>query len=120
MPDIMKIIGENLRKYRKIRGFTQEKLAGHSDLHTTFIAHIETGRKVCSVKTLVKLANALKVSPETLIIAPLTLQQKPSYIKPMDKKTQTILAMFRDMPDTQKDIVISVARSVARPKYPKD
>ncbi|MFH2070676.1 MAG: helix-turn-helix transcriptional regulator [Elusimicrobiota bacterium] len=116
MPDIMKIIGENLRKYRKIRGFTQEKLVGQSDLHVTFIAHIETGRKVCSVKTLVKLANALKVKPETLMVT----QEKSSYIKPMDKKTQTILAMFRDMPDTQKDIVISVARSVARPKYPKD
>ena len=55
-----KEIGENIRKYRRIRGLKQKELAariGKTDQH---ISHIENGSSV-SLSTLVKISNVLEV-----------------------------------------------------------
>jgi len=67
MEDIVKIVAAYVRKYRKERDFTQEELAEKSGLHATYIAKIESGRQVCSLKTLSRIANVLSVSPHELL-----------------------------------------------------
>jgi len=58
--------GKKLQKARKKGGLTQEKLADATRLSTTFIGLIETGRRKPSLKTLQKIASALKVDIKDL------------------------------------------------------
>ena len=46
---------------------TQEELAAAIDVSTSFIGHIERGTRKLSVDTLVKLADALKISCDQLL-----------------------------------------------------
>lgn len=39
--DIVKVFGTNVRRYRKTKGLSQEKLGELSELHRTYISDIE-------------------------------------------------------------------------------
>ena len=54
---------ENLRKYRKAKGYTQAKLAVLAGLSQDYMSEIERGKASPSLKKIVALANALKVEP---------------------------------------------------------
>ena len=56
------LIGANIKKFRKMQGLTQEKLAEAAGLETKHICRIETGRHVPNTKTLNKILAALNVS----------------------------------------------------------
>lgn len=58
--------GRKLQKIRRKTGLTQEKLADVTRLSTTFIGLIETGRRRPSMKTLQKIASALKTNIKEL------------------------------------------------------
>lgn len=67
-PDIKRIISSNIRKFRKMRGLTQEQLALYTELSYDFIRRIETsgGKSGFSVETLYKIATVLEVSMDEL------------------------------------------------------
>lgn len=54
-------LGKRVRDLRKAKGWTQEKLEEHSGMDRTYISDIERGVRNPSVKSLEKLAKALKV-----------------------------------------------------------
>jgi transcriptional regulator with XRE-family HTH domain len=54
-------IGSKISYYRGIKEITQAELAKEAKLHYSYIAHLERGRKVASVKSLEKIASALEV-----------------------------------------------------------
>lgn len=58
--------GRKIQRVRKGVGLTQEQLADATRLSTTFIGLIETGRRKPSLKTLQKIASALKVDIKDL------------------------------------------------------
>ncbi len=62
-------ISYNIRKYRKIRKFTQEELAEFADISYDFMRRIESSKGQCgfSIFTLYKLALALNVSVDELM-----------------------------------------------------
>ena len=62
-PNIKKVIASNIRKYRKLRGLTQEQLALLTELSYDFIRRIETSedKSGFSVVTLYKIATVLEV-----------------------------------------------------------
>ncbi|MBP7702251.1 MAG: helix-turn-helix transcriptional regulator [Phenylobacterium sp.] len=61
------IIGENLRRARKARGLSQEKLAAEVDLDMRQLGRIERGESFPSVGSLIKLAEVLGVEPAELL-----------------------------------------------------
>jgi transcriptional regulator with XRE-family HTH domain len=63
-----KSIGERLRAIRRERGMTQAELAEVLDTHFTSISQIERGLRGITVQQLVKLANALQVTPNELLL----------------------------------------------------
>ena len=69
MDDLSFEIGKNIRKYRKLRGYTQEQLALYTDRSFEFIRRIESekGRRGFSVETLWRIATVLEVSLDQLI-----------------------------------------------------
>ncbi len=62
------MIGNNVRKIRKKKGFSQEKLARLADISLNTLAKIELGfAKKPIIQTVVKLAKALEVSIDELV-----------------------------------------------------
>jgi len=57
---------ENLKKYRKTKGYTQAKLAVLSGLSQDYMSEIERGKASPSLKKIVALANALDVKVKDL------------------------------------------------------
>ena len=60
-------IGRNIRNIRNDLGYSQEKLAELAGLTTVHISHLETGNAKPTVSTLVKIANALNTSADSLL-----------------------------------------------------
>lgn len=58
----MKMVGEGIRHFRKLRGLSQEELASKAELHETYIGKLERSEKVCSVVVLARITSALNLS----------------------------------------------------------
>ena len=64
---ILNILAENVRFYRKQLKISQEELAFRSGLHRTYIGMVERAEKRVSVISLEKLSEALGVSYNELL-----------------------------------------------------
>jgi transcriptional regulator with XRE-family HTH domain len=67
IPKYRKVLGENIRTYRRNMNWSQEKLAEKSDLHHNYIGDIERGEENVSVSALMRIATALKVNLSDLV-----------------------------------------------------
>lgn len=56
-----KIIQQNIRKFRKQQNLTQEKLSELCGISTDYLSEIERGKKIPSLKRLIKIAETLNV-----------------------------------------------------------
>lgn len=61
MATIYEKVGENIKRFRRKQGLTQEKLAELSKIDSKSIIQIETGKRNPTLKTLRRIALALKV-----------------------------------------------------------
>lgn len=64
--DTLRIIGDNIRKYRNLKGWSQEDLALECDLHRTYIGSVERGQKNITILNLLKIKDKLGVKLEAL------------------------------------------------------
>ena len=62
-----KLLGQNIKKYRESKGFTQNQLAEMVDLSREYIADIERGLKNISLKKLYLIADVLNTKCSDLI-----------------------------------------------------
>lgn len=60
-------IGQRIRRMRKARALTQEKLAELADISVVHMSHIETGITKLSLPVIVKIADALDVRVDSLL-----------------------------------------------------
>ena len=67
MNDIRKLIGLRIKKIRKNRNLTQEKLCELSGVDETTLCRIETGKRLPSVDKLVLISKALNTDPNTIL-----------------------------------------------------
>lgn len=65
-------IGMRVRKFRRQKGLSQEKLSEMTGLTPAHFSHIETGNTKASLPSLVKIACALEVSLDDLMVDSLT------------------------------------------------
>ena len=61
------IFGKTLRRLRQERDLTQEKLAAAADLTLNFVNRLEHGYKTPGLLTILKVAQALGVTPSELL-----------------------------------------------------
>ena len=66
--DIIKVFGQNLRKYRNQLGLSQEKFAEMCGLHRTYISDIECFRRSISLENIQRIADALNIDTYKLFI----------------------------------------------------
>lgn len=59
--EVVKNIGQHVKKKREIMELTQEKLAELMDISITTISRLENGQQCMSIKNLIKLANILQL-----------------------------------------------------------
>lgn len=59
--DIIKIFGNNLRKYRTQLGLSQEAFAEKCGLHRTYISAIECYRRSIALENIQRVADALEI-----------------------------------------------------------
>lgn len=85
--DIQKDLGINIQKARARRNMTREELAEMAGISTTFLANLECGNKMLSVVTLLKLAEVLRISTDTLL-----------YGDSSDNQVSNIEALLRNQP----------------------
>ena len=63
-------IGQQIRKYRKAHGLSQEELAEKVNISTTHMSHIETGNTKLSLPVFVDIATVLEVRTDDLLEIP--------------------------------------------------
>lgn len=66
-PKHRRVLGDNIRAFRRQAHLSQEKLAEKADLNTTYISDVERGVENISLDALIRIATALKVSLADLI-----------------------------------------------------
>ena len=66
--DIVKVFGSNVRRYRKQRGLTQEKLAERCNLAQTYISDIERFVRSIALENVQRIADALEIDTYLLFI----------------------------------------------------
>jgi transcriptional regulator with XRE-family HTH domain len=71
-----KIIGDNVRGFRKQTGLSQDNFAIKAGLHRTFIGTIERAEQNITIDSIGKLAKALGVLPYVLLLQDAWLQAK--------------------------------------------
>jgi transcriptional regulator with XRE-family HTH domain len=63
---VVKALGKRIRELRDAKGWSQERLAEAAYLDRSYLAGIESGSRNPSVRSLLKIANALKVQVRDL------------------------------------------------------
>ena len=69
-------MGMRIRRKRRERHWTQERLAQEADLSLSFLGHIERGTRKASLETVISLCNTLDVSPNYLLEHSLTITRR--------------------------------------------
>jgi transcriptional regulator with XRE-family HTH domain len=62
------VVGLNIRRLRKARGLSQEKLAAESGIDMRYLGGIERGQENPTVAVVGNIATALGVHPSTLLM----------------------------------------------------
>lgn len=65
--DVVQLLGKNVRKFRKLKGLTQEQLAHETEMERSYISDLERGTRNPSVRALGRLAEALSIKPDELL-----------------------------------------------------
>ena len=63
---ILKQFGNNVKRLRKVKGWSQEDLAKRTKLHRTYIGSIERSERNVSLINIERIANALNVKIRAL------------------------------------------------------
>src|ERR1700722_15806739 len=67
MDDVTRRLAGNIRSFREMRALTQAELGQRAGIAGASISHFETGQRIPSLASLVKVADALDVSIDTLL-----------------------------------------------------
>lgn len=65
--DLREVFGQNLRRLRHERGFSQEDLAHQAGIDRTYVSALERGVYSASITMISKLAEVLGVEPSVLL-----------------------------------------------------
>ena len=66
------LIGKRIAELRKSRGMTQANLAEKAEITNNFLSHIERSYSIPSLETLVRICDALEVTPDAILLGTAT------------------------------------------------
>lgn len=92
------LLGKQIRKQRKEKKYTLEQLAEKLDVSTTFIGQIERAKGIPSLETLVKIANVLEISIDSLLFGDLNNKSGNNhFVKKVTELTQTFTPKEKEL-----------------------
>ena len=92
------LLGKQIRKQRKEKKYTLEQLAEKLDVSTTFIGQIERAKGIPSHETLVKIANVLEISIDSLLFGDLNNKSGNNhFVKKVTELTQTFTPKEKEL-----------------------
>ena len=74
MDDLLTQIGQRIRKHRERSRLSQEQLAERADVSSQTISTAETGKKRLRVENIIKICEALEISPDYLLLGEISPQ----------------------------------------------
>jgi transcriptional regulator with XRE-family HTH domain len=105
--DLGASLRSNLRDLRELRGLTQSEMGARSGISPAAISHFETGQRVPSLDSLVKLSDALGVSVDVLLgrasveagahVDPVFLQASRADAETLDRIRRVTAALLSGM-----------------------
>ncbi|MBO5207789.1 MAG: helix-turn-helix transcriptional regulator [Lachnospiraceae bacterium] len=95
-----KIIGQNIKKKRIEKSWSQAVLAEKADLSIAYIGMIERGKKLPRLETLVKIANVLEATSDELLEGAVNKQ-------PEIRMSEYITRM-KDIPEQDRERIYEV------------
>lgn len=107
--DPYKHFGREVRRLRKARRLTIERLAELAELSTNYLGAVERGEKNPSLGTIIGIARGLQVPAGALVMSQ-TLGERPEELSPRDFQ---MLEAFRALPDDLKTVVLALAAALA-------
>jgi transcriptional regulator with XRE-family HTH domain len=111
MTDIRLILAENMKKYRKILGISQEKLAEKMNTAPNYIAMIEVGKKFPSASMLERIATALNVNtPELFTTDTVTFMTNSN--KTVERLYQEVLLDFKKFENDYKQFEKNITEKI--------
>ena len=66
--DVVQLLGVNVRHHRKLKGMSQEQLALEAGMERSYVSDLERGTRNPSVLALGRLAKALNIQPQQLLM----------------------------------------------------
>ena len=66
--DIIKVFAYNVKKYRTLKGLSQEAFAEKAGLHRTYISAVEREKRSIALDNVQKIADALEIETYLLFI----------------------------------------------------
>lgn len=100
-------IGKNMRKYRKLKGLTLEKLAQVLETETNYLGQCERGERRFSLDKLVDLIEYFGVTANDIISVPNTAQKKSGE---KNVYLQEIHELLEDCSDNQLAVVLNMLK----------
>ncbi len=119
----MSKLGQKFRQLRKLRGFSQRKLADLAGVSNDYISKIEKGKNEnIGILTLKRMADALMVNPYELQ-SPQDLSDKALHPQKnlsskhfgfkADAATQDLLKLWAQLDRADRKVVVNVAKQLA-------
>jgi transcriptional regulator with XRE-family HTH domain len=100
--ELLKIVGQRIRKVRKTLGVSQEKLAENANVHTTYISDIELAKSNASLCVYNAIAEALNLSLAELVAIP----------EQGDDELVGLLVEARDLDEGDRRVFVRGARGI--------
>jgi transcriptional regulator with XRE-family HTH domain len=91
MASIREILATNLKEFRRINGFSQDKLAELAEISSQYLATVETCRKFPTPEVLERLAIALDIETQLLFKVSTTPEET------LEKLRQSVVADIKQV-----------------------
>lgn len=105
--DMNQIIGNRVRQIRDTHQYTREQVAEWADISPQFLSDIELGKKSMTSTTIVKLAKALQISTDYLLLGKSNLAKEPA-------RTRKLQILASSLPDEKIPIAEDMMRVFLR------
>lgn len=97
-------MGKRIKEERLKNNLTQEQLAEAINVTGVYISHIESGSTKPSLETLIKISNALKITPDFLLYD--SLYKSKEYIK------DEIASLLNNCNEENLQLVVKLIKAV--------
>lgn len=99
-----KLIGRRVCDFRRMHEMTQENLAEKAGLSVPYVSHIERGARKASISTLIKIAGALDVTVDALLLG-----WQPNETVTLDSDVKSLLG---DCSPHERLVLIKITKAV--------